>query len=197
MKHEQLETSRSDELGVSREQVVRGLSALEAAGDAALALSGVRQGYRMKKDPGDLHALIDRFSEVFQRREEADLARLQQVLGLASHRGCLTGYLTAHFGEKLPHPCGHCDRCRGVPPRSVKRTPARIPTHDEWESVRKTVDENHSELGTPRQLARFLCGMSSPASTRARLGRHDSFGLLADLPFADVLAIAESIRGFR
>jgi ATP-dependent DNA helicase RecQ len=185
------------ELGVSREKITTALSSLEAAGEAALTLSGVRQGYRMKKDPGDLRALADHYAEVFQRREQADLARLQQVLGLTSHRGCLTGYLTAHFGEKLPHPCGHCDRCRDVPAKVVKRPPARSPGDDEWEAVGKLAKENHSELGTSRQLARFLCGMSSPASTRARLGRHDCFGLLADLPFADVLAIAESVNGRR
>jgi ATP-dependent DNA helicase RecQ len=185
------------ELGVSRDKIVAALSSLEAAGEAALALSGVRQGYRMKKDPGDLRALVDHYAEVFQRREQADLARLQQVLGLSKHRGCLTAYLTAHFGEKLPHPCGHCDRCRGVPAKVVKRPPVRSPGDEEWESVRKLAMENHSELGTPRQLARFLCGMSSPASTRARLGRHDSFGMLADLPFADVLAIAEACFGRR
>jgi ATP-dependent DNA helicase RecQ len=55
--------------------------------------------------------------------------------------------------------------------------------------------ENHSELGTPRQLARFLCGMSSPASTRARLGRHDAFGMLAELPFASVMAITDAVCG--
>ena len=56
------------------------------------------------------------------------------------------------------------------------------------------VQEDHAALGTPRQLARFLCGMSSPASTRARLNRHQAFGLLSDLPFADVLVIAEAAR---
>ena len=35
--------------------------------------------------------------------------------------------------------------------------------------------------------------MTSPASTRARLTRHDAFGLLGDLPFADVLATAEAM----
>ena len=35
--------------------------------------------------------------------------------------------------------------------------------------------------------------MTSPASIRARLTRHDAFGLLADLPFAEVLAIAEAV----
>jgi ATP-dependent DNA helicase RecQ len=74
----------------------------------------------------------------------------------------------------------------------VKRPPVRKPTDDEWMTVRELVRENHAELATPRQLARFLCGMTSPASTRGRLTRHAAFGLLSDLPFADVLAIAES-----
>jgi ATP-dependent DNA helicase RecQ len=186
-------TALAHELGVPRAKIVATLGALEAAGDAVLSLSGVRQGYRMKKDPGKLHDLADHYAQIFQRREQADLARLNQVLGIASHRGCLTGYLTKHFGESLPSPCGHCDRCRGLPATPIKRPKARKPMDDEWRSASALVRENHGELATPRQLARFLCGMSSPASTRARLGRHAAFGMFSDLPFADVLAMAEAL----
>ncbi|MCU0777554.1 MAG: RecQ family ATP-dependent DNA helicase [Akkermansiaceae bacterium] len=186
-------TALAHELGVPRAKIVATLGALEAAGDAVLSLSGVRQGYRMKKDPGKLHDLADHYAQIFQRREQADLARLNQVLGIASHRGCLTGYLTKHFGESLPSPCGHCDRCRGLPANPIKRPAARKPTDGEWRSACALVRENHGELATPRQLARFLCGMSSPASTRARLGRHAAFGMFSDLPFADVLAMAEAL----
>ena len=49
-----------------------------------------------------------------------------------------------------------------------------------------------ASLPFPRQLAKFLCGMASPAATRARLTRNNAFALLADLPFAEVLAIAEA-----
>jgi ATP-dependent DNA helicase RecQ len=180
-------------LGVPRGKIVAALSALESAGDAALTVSGVRQGYRVRKDPGDLRLLAARHAETFRQREQADLDRLRQVLGLSSHRGCLTGYLTKHFGETLTAPCGHCDRCRGVPAATIKRPPARKPSDEEWQLVRNLARENHAELATPRQLARFLCGMSSPATTRARLGRHNSFGLLSDLPFAEVLAIAGAV----
>ncbi len=47
-------------------------------------------------------------------------------------------------------------------------------------------------LTTPRQVARFLCGLSSPATTRARLTRHRLFGALADVPFPTVLELAET-----
>ncbi|MEI7911827.1 MAG: ATP-dependent DNA helicase RecQ [Verrucomicrobiota bacterium] len=179
--------------GVAREKVVAALSGLEMAGDVRLEPSGVRLGYKMKQAPADPRALADKMFGLFARREQADLARLRQVLGLTAHRGCLTAYLTQHFGETLAAPCGHCDRCRGLPPQAVKRPPARRPNDDEWRALRDLAQENHAALATARQLARFVCGLSSPASTRARLTRHASFGMLADLPFADVLVMAEAV----
>jgi len=180
------------QLGTSREKIVATLGDLELAGDVILKVSGVRQGYRLKKDPGDLGVLSEQLGTLFIQREEADLERLRQVLGLSSQRGCLTGYVTKHFGEPLAQPCGHCDRCRGVPAKTIRRPQARPVMDDELDAVSRLVEERHAALGSARQLARFLCGMSSPASTRARLNRHDAFGLLADIPFADVLVIASA-----
>jgi ATP-dependent DNA helicase RecQ len=180
-------------LGIRREKITTLITALEGAGDAALAISGVRHAYQLKKEPGDLNALAARHVEQFQQREKADLQRLSQVLGISSHRGCLTDYLTRHFGEKLDSPCGHCDRCRGLPATLIRRAAARRPDDHEWQLARELARGRHPELATPRQLARFLCGMSSPATTRARLTRHDAFGIWSDLPFEDVLAMAEAL----
>jgi len=60
--------------------------------------------------------------------------------------------------------------------------------------VQGLVAERHTSLNSPRQVARFLCGLRSPAASRARLTRHDCFGLLEHLPFGDVLACAESLN---
>lgn len=183
-------TQLAESCGVARDQIVALLNALHAAGDLALEVSGVRHGYQLKKFPGDLKVLTGQLVAKFQAREQADLARLHQVLGLSAHRGCLTGYLTRHFGETLHQPCGHCDRCRGVAATIIKRRAPRRATDEELEVVRSVVAQQHAPLAGPRQLARFLCGMASPAATRARLSRHPAFGLLADLPFAEVRVIA-------
>jgi len=182
----------AESLGISREKIVSAINGLQSAGDITLTVSGVRHGYKVRKEPGDLNALTVGLVEKFLAREQSDLARLRQVLGLSAHRGCLTGYLTKHFGEVLKEPCGHCDRCRGVPAKAIKRTKPRRPSDDEIAAVRNLCDEKHAALATPRQLARFLCGMASPAATRARLTRKDAFGMLSDLPFAEVLVIAEA-----
>ena len=178
--------------GVKREKIVAALGDLAAAGELRLEPSRVRHGYRMNHLTPDVPALTEKLSALFATREQADLQRLRQVLGLAAHTGCLTAYLTKHFGETLAAPCGHCDRCRGLPPQAMIRAPARRPSDDEWRALSALASEQHAALATPRQFARFLCGLSSPAATRARLTRHAAFGLLADLPFADVLVMADS-----
>ncbi len=184
-------TLLAEKFNTPRDKIVAALNGLQSAGDIILSVWGVRHGYKLKKDPGDLKQITAALVEKFQSREQADLARLRQVLGLSAYRGCLTGYLTKHFGETLKEPCGHCDRCRGVPAKTIKRPKFRRVTDEEIAAIRKLVDEKHAALNTPRQLARFLCGMASPATTRARLTRNNTFALLADLPFAEVLVIAE------
>jgi ATP-dependent DNA helicase RecQ len=57
--------------------------------------------------------------------------------------------------------------------------------------LRKLRAEKHAALATPRQLARFLCGLSSPATTRAKLRKHADFGLMESTPFSEVLAFVE------
>ncbi|RYD81831.1 MAG: hypothetical protein EOP84_10375 [Verrucomicrobiaceae bacterium] len=76
----------------------------------------------------------------------------------------------------------------------MPRTKAPDPDEEEIGMVRALREEGHAALKTPRQLARFLCGIGSPAVTRARLSRHDAFGLLERLPFSDVLEFSEHLR---
>jgi ATP-dependent DNA helicase RecQ len=89
--------------------------------------------------------------------------------------------------------CGHCDRCRGIAPVKLKRPKPRKITQSEHTQIQALLEEKHAALGTPRQLARFLCGMSSPASMRARLYRNDAYGILAGLPFTEVEIFSESL----
>jgi ATP-dependent DNA helicase RecQ len=59
------------------------------------------------------------------------------------------------------------------------------------EAITRLRAEGHAALRAKRQLARFLCGISSPAVTRDRLTRHDDFGCLESVPFAKVLEYLE------
>ncbi|HXO97830.1 MAG TPA: hypothetical protein VN857_14680, partial [Chthoniobacterales bacterium] len=54
-------------------------------------------------------------------------------------------------------------------------------------------------LTSPRQIARFLCGLNSPLLTHTKLHKHPDFGGLAGFPFQAVLRaadrFAESLSG--
>jgi ATP-dependent DNA helicase RecQ len=168
---------------------------LALAGDAAVFPRRVVHTYRLKSPGADTRATIESILARFERRERDDLARIAKVVEYATQRRCLTAWLAAYFGTKNPPPCGNCDRCRGIPPARLIRPPTRAITDADWQSITDLARARHPALGTARQLARFLCGMTSPATRADRLLRDDRFALLTDHPFQDVLPIARAILG--
>jgi ATP-dependent DNA helicase RecQ len=48
-------------------------------------------------------------------------------------------------------------------------------------------NEGHAVLRQQRQLARFLCGLPSPATSRSTLKSHRAFGALAEVSFPVIL----------
>lgn len=186
------EVSRA--IGEPRERIVKALSYLEERGDLVLQTSGLRQGYRRVQTSIDRGALEATMTARFARREEHDIARIRRVCGWAEHEGCLTKYLLDYFGEARGD-CGHCSRCDGEAARPLPATRRTPPGEQEAARLHELCAEGHDALATTRQLARFLCGLSSPATTRAKLRGHGAFGLLESTPFAAVLTFVEQNAG--
>jgi ATP-dependent DNA helicase RecQ len=193
------------ELQEPRERVLSALTWLQEAGEIELRPSGSRQKYRLCPDAGlrDPAALARRMEQLFSQRELREVERLAQVLDYASQRQCLVRWLLRYFGEEMGRDCGQCESCEErrdgaeglANPRAIPASAVPGIEAEDVAAMRALLDERHPALRTPRQLARFLCGLTSPATSRARLTRHDSFGLLERVPFAEVLAQAESMTG--
>ena len=60
-----------------------------------------------------------------------------------------------------------------------------------WSRLQSIAASGGAALATPRSVARFLCGLSSPQLGRARLGKEPLFGALAETPFFTVLTWTE------
>jgi ATP-dependent DNA helicase RecQ len=155
-----------------------------------LEAAGVRQGYRRLRRPANQQELVKTLVDRFVERERQDIARIRRVLSLAEHQGCRTAYLLDYFGEALGT-CGHCDRCLSEPASKVQPPRFRKPGPQDAEAIRRLRAERHAALQSPRQMARFLCGISSPATSRAKLRKHADFGRLERVPFSEVLALVE------
>jgi ATP-dependent DNA helicase RecQ len=186
-------TAAAETLGQPRQRLVSALEFLAQEGDLELKVSGVRHGYRVVDRPDDLDALADALSARFADAETRDIERLRGVLALAASPDCVTGALLGYFGETLPGPCGHCDRCAGEP---IPEMPTAVPhtfTDDDRQALSQLRSEGHQALASRRQQARFLCALPSPAVGRARLRRHRLWGRFERVPFDHVLAFVESV----
>ena len=71
--------------------------------------------------------------------------------------------------------------------RNSRSWPARQP-----EEICDLILEENPSLATPRALTRFLCGLTSPATTKAKLTKRREFGCHATVPFRTVLAQVET-----
>jgi len=179
-------------IGSNRERIVRALGYLEGQGWIEVKVEGVRHRYRCLKRPADPDELAETLYLRGLEREGREAERLGQVLELAAHDGCQASRLGEHFGEPLAAPCGHCGVCLDGPAAldELEREEAPIDPGI-WEEAQRVRAEHADPLADPRAFARFLCGLTSPRIIRAKLMRHQLFGALANVPFAEILARVE------
>jgi ATP-dependent DNA helicase RecQ len=180
----------AESIGETRERIMAAITYLEEKGDLLVQMSGLREGYHLRSLPKEIFELANSLGERFGRREEHDIDRVHLVVEYAQHPGCLTRHLLEYFGEAHQE-CGHCSRCEGIAAQSLPAARDTLPTDADWGKIAELLAEGHEALKTPRQIARFLCGLSSPATSRARLRRHALFGRFETTPFQDVLSFVE------
>ncbi|MFC6634118.1 RecQ family ATP-dependent DNA helicase [Microbulbifer taiwanensis] len=181
-----------EQIGEPRARILKALQYLEEQGCIATRAKGVRQGY-CRLQTADLSGLCGKLVQLFARREQQDLARLQLVLDYAAGAGCLPAQLCGYFGETLPQACGRCSSCRESRPRSLPGAPPAGIGNADRREIEQLIGEAQPALAHPRQLTRFLCGLASPATMRLR--KHRQFGRLAQQPFSRVLTLAEQLSG--
>jgi ATP-dependent DNA helicase RecQ len=184
----------SEKLQSPRKNIVRAMELLEEKNVAEVRAADARQRYHRLNEHENLDAIVDDLIEKFARRESNEIKRIQDVLQLVEHDGCQTNALVGYFGEARSTPCGHCSWC--------ERGPATLPPARELPPIENAIDVGEvralqnaqpTALGQPRQLARFLCGLSSPAQSKARIGRNPLFGKLEAYLFGEVLAWCEEL----
>jgi ATP-dependent DNA helicase RecQ len=177
------------ELGEERSRIVAALGYLEQRALVELKPADARQRYTLLERPDSIADLVDRLVERFDRREQAEIERIERVLSLVTHAGCQVNALVDYFGETRAEPCGHCSFCLEGEVQQLPEASPRpaLDTVVEQAAVEALQAAYPEALGAPRQRARFLCGLTSPASSRAKLTREPLVGALAGYRFVDVL----------
>ncbi len=170
-------------------KMVNQLRELEAGGEVKLKMSHSLIHLHIQKEPANLRELTDDVLGVFHQHTEHNRERIAEVFKMALSRRCLAVSLAGYFGEKLQSPCGHCVSClKKSRSRELCSEEVAEVTLDELGQLQALIAEKRAALSSPERLARFLCGIYSPAMMRYRLYAHTSWGMLERLPYDDVLA---------
>ncbi len=182
-------------LGEDRARVVKALEWLAEKDWVALRVSEARLRFRRLASPSDAERLTRALNDRFVRREQQAIAQLEDVVELVTTTACQTNALVGHFGERREQPCGHCSFClHGEGEELVDERPTfSVESAVDAAKVRALVDAHPRALGEARQLARFLSGLTSPATTSAKVTRHALFGSLEEHRFSEVLSWCESL----
>jgi len=179
----------AEQAGVERRRVVKALEVMSEKGLIELRSSDVRDRYTRLVEPEWAERLASDLLVRFEYREAQEVLRLGMVVDLVEKEGCQVQRLVGYFGEVLPEPCGHCTFCltgiaKPMPDSHQKEAIDRSVSISE---IQELSAEYPSVLGSDRQVARFLCGLSSPSFTRARISKHALFGSLELHRFGAVL----------
>lgn len=185
--------------GVPRAQLVRQLNDWNESNVLELKTLGVEHAYKvtkaLPKTETDIGKLADAIFSTMEKREQDDLERTEQMLGLITKSTCFSKSLAQHFGDDLPDgkkECGHCTWClthkavvRDTPP------PVRFNKSKFMAILGKVPDRDD-----PRLLAKIAFGISSPRITSLKLSKDPVFGSMDDHEFMVCQWELELVREF-
>ncbi len=179
-------------LNCERSKIVKALDYFNDQGWIELKASGLVHGYRKLKPFESKQELAQSFFEKVESREKGEVQRTRQVFELAAARECQAGMLSAHFGQSLDEPCGQCSFCVGDGPLAIAEPSYGDLDESTLGHIQQLIAAHPAALNSSRAIARFLCGIRSPALTRAKLTGHTSFGSCTQIPFDHVMQEVEA-----
>ncbi len=136
------------------------------------------------------------FTRYYEQALQTDLLRWQTCLTALLAGECLNRWLDRYFGfSESAEPCGHCPYCLNELPAPLAPPPVEEMPPQLRAGVIELAAERRNALLRPAQLVRFLLGVSSPSSMRARLWSHPLYGALSDRPWAEVSTEVKALVG--
>ena len=180
-------SAAANALNTDRERVIRALDWLGDQQMLEVKVAGVRHRYKRLKMPDSAMQLADDLYQRMIKRERAEISRLQQVLEFVEKDSCQTTMLAAHFDEVLQQNCGHCSFCINGKTNIPDRKDQPIPENLKQMIMQLISEEETAQiLQNPHVLARFLCGVTSPHLSKAKLTKHSLFSILENVPFKQI-----------
>ena len=174
-------------LGAPRQRLVAALDYLGEQGMLEVKVAGVRNRYTILRRPDNAGTLAQTLSDDALKRQEREINRLQQVMDWISLDQCQTSALCERFDRALQKDCGHCSYCENRKPVVISGPAQNNVPSDVLKAAITLQKSKPDVLATHADITKVLCGLSSPAISKAKLTKHELFGSCSEIAFATVL----------
>lgn len=142
--------------------------------------------------------LVQTLIDYVSQKEQAEIQRIQDMLGFFQSTSCLSANLAHYFDDqKAPAACGHCSVCQG---HSITFEQPQYPAAPSVESlssyIHKLRQAMESQLHAPLTEAlccRFLLGISSPFLTRIKARQISGYASCEHLPYKHTVDLIRPI----
>jgi len=185
-----------EQYGADRQRIVAALEYFDEKGWLALEAKQSKEVFEVQAGAVDVAARSEEISQIFLAREAHEIGRLRQMLAFFTDSACFSFALAAYFGQQMgAGSCGHCSACRGekviLPPLPPVKPLATYDFPALTQGVAKVAQGQPSSVA----LARFLCGIATPALGLQQVKGLKGFGALAQYSFPEVKEWVDAARG--
>ena len=181
--------------GAERQRIVAALEYFDEQGWIELESKQSKEVFEAQAAAVAVAALSEEISQVFLAHEAHEITRLQQMLAFFTGSDCFSFALARYFGQQLDREnCGHCSACRGKAVILPAPQPHKPLTTYDLPALSQGVAEASQGQPSSVALARFFCGIATPALGIRQAKALPGFGALERYPFPEVKAWVESSR---
>lgn len=170
-----------------RERIIAALEYFSEQGWIELQSKQAIEGYDILKRDVDAVQITDKMYRLFQAKEKQEIQRIHNLIKFFESSSCLSIRLARYFGEEIAkNRCEHCSYCKTGP--SVMARSIDLPPLSAYNYSELTGDliEIAGEQVSKLMVAKYLCGISSPALIRLRARTLSHYGYLEKYPFLQV-----------
>lgn len=176
-----------------RQRVITAIDYFHEQGWIELESKQITDVYAVLNRSENLLDITARLSQLFATKENNEINRINQMLEFFQAESCLSFELASYFADdQAPTHCGHCSVCAGQ--KAVLPSPTIHSINEElvtqW--IREFISSS-PQLITDQAIARFLCGIATPLSTKMKASKMAGYGQLEAQPFKAVLNAVQAV----
>ena len=181
--------------GSQRRRIVAALDYFDEKGWIELQPKSSVEVFSVGGTDFDLAETVDWLMELFTSRESREVRRIHRMIALFEAPSCLAAGISAYFGERLDQRCGVCSTCLSETPTRLPGTDPPLPHGVDVETLVKPLLDAVEPPVSATLVARFLCGIATPALNRIKARGLDGFGSLSTCRYPRVREwVAERLK---